>query len=52
MSCIKTAGSNGGVKSGYQWNSNKYQKKLGGIFERVGYLELDFWNMAYRRKKA
>ena len=28
------------------------QKKLGSIFEKAGYLELDFWNMAYRRKKA
>ncbi len=28
------------------------QKKLGSIFERAGFLELDFWNMAYRRKKA
>lgn len=28
------------------------QKKLGSIFEKAGYLELDFWNMVYRRKKA
>ncbi len=28
------------------------RKKLGSIFEKAGYLELDFWNMAYRRKKA
>ena len=28
------------------------QKKLGSIFEKVGYLELEFWNMAYRREKA
>lgn len=28
------------------------QKKLGGIFEKASYLELDFWNMTYRRKKA
>ena len=28
------------------------QKKLGSIFEKAGYLELDFWNMAYKRKKA
>jgi len=27
------------------------RKKLGSIFEKAGYLELDFWNMAYRRKK-
>ena len=24
------------------------RKKLGSIFEKAGYLELDFWNMAYR----
>lgn len=28
------------------------RKKLGGIFEKASYLELDFWNMVYRRKKA
>ncbi len=28
------------------------QKKLCSIFERASYLELDFWNMAYRRKKV
>ena len=28
------------------------QKKLGNIFEKAGYLELDFWNMAYKRKRA
>ena len=28
------------------------QKNLGNIFEKAGYLELDFWNMAYKRKRA
>ena len=28
------------------------QKKLGNIFEKAGYMELDFWNMAYKRKRA
>ena len=28
------------------------QKKLGNIFGKAGYLELDFWNMAYKRKRA
>ncbi|WP_289291564.1 transcriptional regulator [Sporofaciens musculi] len=32
--------------------SEAEQKKLESIFERAGYLELDFWNMAYQRKKA
>lgn len=27
-------------------------KNLGNIFEKAGYLELDFWNMAYKRKRA
>lgn len=27
------------------------QEKLARIFEKAGYLELDFWNMVYRRKK-
>ncbi len=31
--------------------SETEKKKLGRIFERAGYLELDFWNMAYKRKK-
>lgn len=32
--------------------SEAERKKLEGIFERAGHLELDFWNMAYRRKKT
>ena len=26
------------------------KEKLGGIFERAGFLELDFWDMVYRSK--
>ncbi len=32
--------------------SEAERKRLESIFERAGYLELNFWNMAYRRKKT
>lgn len=31
--------------------SETEQKRLGRIFEKAGFLELDFWNMAYRDKQ-